>query len=488
MSPNKLNKLVVEGSGFLAGQTILAKALFFIRTIVLARLLSPQDFGIISLSIVLIQGLGSITSIGMEKIIIQKKNLNQELIGNAWTINILRGLILTILTFALSPIYGSIINEPQTIIVLKIIAFIPFLEGLINPISFLAEREIQFRRISYYETLSTFLEVVSVIFLAIILLDVRALAIGMVLGNVLKVALSYLFFKASIFPRFNKKYLFELLSVAKHFIIISVGSVLMIQGDKLIIGSILGSQLLGYYVIAYQLAVFPIGILRKIVNRVTFPLFSKLQDDQIQLKTNVSKILQIQLALIIPFIIGIIFYADFVIHFLYGEKWTYSVELLKVLMIVTFGRGITIIAVPYIMGTGKFLLASKIKIIETSMFLIGVFLGTKYFGIIGAAYGAGLGYIIAGLIRLLYLAKKNNISIEKLFSYIYLPAITSIVGAIIGLWICGIFVWSGNIKNITNLSAFIIFYVFLSFFFQKELVILLKKIFPIRFHCKTRVG
>jgi O-antigen/teichoic acid export membrane protein len=101
MKPDSLTASAIRGVGFLTGQTFLSKIFFLIRSIFLARILSPHDFGIISLSIVLIQGLGSITSIGMDKIIIQKSFLDENIVGNAWTLNVIRGMLLTFITYIL---------------------------------------------------------------------------------------------------------------------------------------------------------------------------------------------------------------------------------------------------------------------------------------------------------------------------------------------------------------------------------------------------
>jgi O-antigen/teichoic acid export membrane protein len=465
----------MKGIGFLAGQTFLTKVLFLFRTIVLARLLSPQDFGIISLSIVLIQGLGAITAIGIDKILIQRPSLDSEIIGNAWTISLIRGIVLTFITFGLCPIYSSITHEPDSIAVLRIIAFIPLLEGFINPGAFIAEREIRFSRVSSYETISSILEVFIVILLAWIIMDVRALAWGMVAGYILKVVLSFIFFQVPATPKFNKSCQLELISVAKHFIIISVGSLIMIQGDKLFIGSMLGSQKLGYYVIAYQLAVFPVGILRKITNRVAFPLFSNLQDEKKRLKEMVSASLQIQLALVIPFIILVAFYGDNIIYMLYGDKWALSAPIFKALMIVTFGRGITFIAVPYIIGTGNFSFASKIKLIETLIFLLGIYIGIQEFGLIGAAYGAGLGYMVAGFGRLSFLIYKNKMPIPRVFKFLFYPSLAVLPGVFLSERFAMLIEWSRNAESAIILSTALICYVVLSFVFQKELVGILRK-------------
>jgi O-antigen/teichoic acid export membrane protein len=430
MVSDNILKLTIKGSGFLIGNTFLTRTLFVVRSIVLARLLNPHDFGLISISLVLISGLRSLTAIGVEKYLIQRPELNIKIIGNAWSLNIFRGALLSFLALMLCPLYSNFVHEPKSLEVLKIVAFIPLFEGFINPGIILAERKINFAKISIYELIFCLLEVAFVILLALIVRDVRALSYGFLFGAAVKTILSFIFFEIPTTPKINIPEQIELLSVAKHFITISVGSLIMINGDNFIIGSMLGVTELGFYVIAYQLAAFPVQMLRLIASRVAFPVISNLQIEKDNIKTAAQRILQINLFIIIPCVICLVFFAEELILTLYGEKWLKSVNILRILSIVTLGRGMTHIAIPYILGTGNFKFESKMKIFETIIFLIGIYIGCIYLGLIGVAIGAGAGYLVAGSARFIFIGIKSNIALKTFFQLFILPLISVIPGAI----------------------------------------------------------
>ncbi|MDM8554713.1 oligosaccharide flippase family protein [Desulfococcaceae bacterium HSG7] len=469
MIDTTLGKLAAKGAVFLAVLTFVKKFLGIVRNVVLARLLTPEDFGLMALAMVLIEGMYSLTNVNILKYLIQKKNIDDTTIGNAWFLNIVRGLLLTFLALSLCPLYSRLLKEPSTLQVLWIVAFIPMLEGLKNPGSILAEREIQFGRISTYETICTILEVAVVVLVAFIIRDVKALAWGLLFGVFIKSLLSYFLFTIPGKPKFDVPHQIEILSVAKHFAFISAGTLIMTQGDNLIVGALQGSEQLGLYVIAYQLAVFPVQFLQQIASRVAMPVFSSLQIQKDRLRSMVGNLMQMQMAIIIPFVIVMGVFSHDLITTLYGDKWSACSPILQVLMLVTLGKGVTHVCVPYIVGTGAFSFASRMKLAETVLFLIVVYLGTRYFGLMGAALGAGTGYMAAGIGRLIYMCRKSNIKFLRVSRYTLIPVMAVLPGILAANFMANTVTWHRNIETVTILTITCVSYAGFSLLLQRNL-------------------
>ncbi|MCI5145394.1 MAG: hypothetical protein D3923_07645 [Candidatus Electrothrix sp. AR3] len=469
MSPDTLGKIAVRGVGFLTILTFVKKVIGIGRNVVLARLLAPEDFGLLALAMVLIEGMDSLTSVGIDKYLIQKEHIDNTVIGNVWLLNIIRGVLLTLLALAICPLYSRLVNEPATLRVLWIVAFIPLLEGVKNPCSIIAERKIQLEKISIYETICAVLEVTVLVVLVWFIRDAVALAWGLLFGHFLSTLLSYFFFPLPKTMKFDLSRQLEMLSVAKHFAIISVGGLIMTQGDNLIIGALNGSEVLGYYVIAYQLAVFPIQFLQDITNRVALSVFSSLQLNKERLRVVLVDVIQIQMAVLIPFIIVTGVFSHELITMLYGDQWASSSSVLQALMLVTLGRGVTHVCVPYIIGTGAFSFASRIKFVETLIFLISVYIGTLYFGLIGAALGAGIGYMVAGIGRLIFMCRDAELSFFRTVSYMLFPAAAVIPGVLIAQIFANTVTWNKIVETIVLLCIVCISYAGFSFFIQRNL-------------------
>ncbi len=470
MISDALGKLATKGAFFLTALTVAKKFLGIIRNIVLARLLAPEDFGLLALALVLIQGLDSLTFVGIDNFLIQHKKINSTLIRNAWSLNIIRGIILTFLALAVCPLYSKLVNEPATLQVLLIVAFNPFFEGLKNPGSILAEREIRFGRISIYEMLCAFLEVSVVIVMGWFIRDAEALAWGLLVGTLLKSLLSFFFFPIPGLPRFDWTYQVKLLAVAKHFIVIAAGTLVMVQGDNLIIGAVEGSESLGLYVVAYQLALFPVLFLQDIANRVALPVFSSLQHDKKRLHAALSNMVQLQLSVIIPLVVVLAFFSQDLIVTLYGEKWVEAGIVLQALVFVTLGKGLTHVCVPYILGTGAFSFASRMKIFETIIFLICVYLGIQYYGLTGAALGAGIGYMTAGIGRIIFLCLDTEISFFQISRYTLIPISAILPGTLVAVYFLGAVTWHLSIEIIIAMLIVGLGYIGVSFFMQRRLV------------------
>ncbi len=482
MASESLSKSAAKAAGFLTIQSFAIKFLVIIRNVILARLLSPEDFGLISLSMVMIQGLSLLTSLGVDRYLIQRPKLNDDVIANAWLLNIGRGILLSCVAFLIAPVFSNLVHEPKTMQLLKIIALIPLLQGLKNPESFLAERRLLFGRITLYESLCALLNLLIIIVLAWFLRNVMALAWGMLTGAILTSTLSFLFFPLPPFPQFNIVHQTEIISVVKHFIIISIGTLLMVQGDNLIIGAFLGTKILGLYVIAYQLAIFPIGFLSQITNRVAFPVFSNLQVEKELLRQAVIMVMQIQMAVIIPFIMVIIFFANDLIALLYGDRWLDAAQVLQVLMFVTLGKGLIHVAVPYIHGTGQFGFASRLKSGETALFLLSVYIFTKYYGLTGAALATGFVYMVGGIIRLIFLCQKSGTSFGHIIKKMIQPFLAVLPGILIAMVAKRVLLAYPPLfgyhisRAVIVLSIATMSYTMLSFFVQKELIVIVKKI------------
>lgn len=476
MISDTLGKIAVKGAAYLTALTFAKKFLGIIRNIILARLLAPEDFGLLALALVLIEGMGSLTFVGIDSYLIQKKKISNTLVRNAWFLNIIRGVMLTILTLVVCPFYSKLVNESATLQVLWIIAFSPLLEGIKNPSSILAEREVRFEKISIYETLCAFLEVVVVVVIAWFIRDAEALALGMLFGTLLKTILSFFFFPILGLPRFDLTHQIELLSVAKHFVVIAAGTLIMVQGDNLIIGAIEGSASLGIYVIAYQLAVFPVLFLQDISNRVAMPVFSSLQVDKERLRSVLADVLQIQFAVIIPFVLVTVFFADEFVTTLYGDGWTQSGGVLRFLMVVTLGKGLTHVCVPYILGTGSFSFASRMKCFEAIFFLGCVYIGTRYFGVVGAALGAGMGYMVAGIGRLIFICRDADLSFFSIISELTTPALAVLPGILIGMLLTNAVTWHRTVETGIILVTVCTSYAGVSFFVQRKLIVSLLRI------------
>lgn len=428
-----LHRRTARGLMALAVASIFKYGIQFVRMAILARLLAPSDFGAMGLGLFVVGAFETVLALGPDKYLVQKRELEPSLIGTAWALRIAIGMAICIATILIAPAYAKLVAEPQVVELLCIIAVASALKGLKSPGTMLAERELKFSTLARFETSIATLEFGFVLAFALMNKGALALAYSLLATACVEVATSYWVFPFSQKPALGHKALKELLGIGGRFLVISIGSFVMVQGDNLIVGSLLGSASLGQYIMAYRLSELPLQITAQVTGRVALSAFSRVQHDVAQRTKDFLSMFELQLDLLVFTGMGLVTLADSAVGTLFGANWTAAVPCLRALGIVVFWRGLSNLIAPFLIANGHYNFAASIKVVETAVFVAGVSVGAAFYGIVGAALGAGLGYFVAGCIRLLYVIRKASVpakSIGKIVAQTLVCAIPGGTGAL----------------------------------------------------------
>ena len=104
--------------------------------------------------------------------------------------------------------------------------------------------------------------------------------------------------------------------------------------------------------------------------------------------------------------------------------------MLQALVLVTVARGLTHILAPYILAIGRFRFSAQVKIVEVAFFLVGIFVGVHYLGLVGAALGAGLGYLVAAILRIGYVVYLRDVGLGEVLVSMLLTSVTAALGGL----------------------------------------------------------
>ncbi len=397
----------------------------------LARLLQPDDFGIYAMAMIVVAAGMVFTSLGTERILVQRPELEDGFIGSLWMVEILRGLFVTLFCLLMSPFYAAWMHAPDVEQVLYILACVPLFSSLRTPAQVIAERMLHFKSAALFQGLSSCVQFLILCSLAYIYRDVFALALGFASMALVRSVLSWLWFGIPHLPRFHAEDFRELFSVGRHYFVIALGGYAMTQGDNLMVGNMLGTAVLGYYVLAYQISQWPVDILNNVIGRVALPVFSRLQEDVERLRRAFDQVLQIQLALLVPVVTGIFLFAPLLVNVVLGEKYQESVIILQLLLIVVMGRGISHVLIPFIIGAGHVQFASRVKVYEAALFLLAVWIGIDVWGVQGAATGAGIGYLFAAMARVIFVCRMACYPFSSLLKHAFFPLLASLCAALV---------------------------------------------------------
>lgn len=324
---------VVSGGLWVLTGNILNRILGFIKTIILARLLSPSDFGLFGIAMLVLGSLDQLTKAGVEEALIQKKKVIEQYLNVAWTINVLRGLVTFSLVYLLAPHAALFFRNAQADPVIKTIALILILNALYNIGLVSLQKDLSFKKLIFYKFSGDLADFIVAVSLALILKNVWALICGLLVGHYTRLVVSYLIHPYRPTLRLDFSVAREILRFGGWITGIGIIAFLVAQGDDAVVGRVLGASPLGFYYLAFLIATLPLSEIRLLVSRVTLPAYAKISDDIKRLKESYLRVLQITAFVATPAGIGLFLVAPEFTLIILGQKWEPIIAPLQILAI-----------------------------------------------------------------------------------------------------------------------------------------------------------
>lgn len=331
-----LGHRAVKGVTWLTATRGLNRGLGLIRNVILARLLSPDDFGLMGIALLTFNAIETFSQTGIEQALIQKKGNIREYLDSAWTIQLCRSLILFIMLYVSAPLVSHFFNAPQALDIIRALSVVQLFNGITNIGIVYFQKELRFNKSFLYQTYGLTANMAVSIILAFVLRNVWALVYGAILGAGVKCVASYLLHPYRPKIRIDTEKIKELLHFGKWVFISGFVSFLAAQGDQAVVGKLLALTALGYYYMAYQFSNIPAKEIAQVISNVMYPVYSKIQNDTARLKKVYLRVLELIAFLSMPVtVVILILAADFSRLFL-GEEWLPIVKSVRILAVSGF--------------------------------------------------------------------------------------------------------------------------------------------------------
>lgn len=418
---------------------LLSAPLGFIRSIALARLLSPEIFGLWAICMMVIRGLEVLTQTGFGAALIHRQGSFEEARGTAFTLSAIRGVALACATLALAPAAASFYDNDALLPLIAVLAAAFVFTGFQNINSVLYQKQLDFRLLVYLEQAQLVFNFVFVLALAYILRSIWALVIGHVIATLVSTWLSYLIVPGK--PRFelNRKIAWELFHYGKYITGLSVVIFITTEIDNAVIGKILGMEALGFYVLAYTLANLPTTHLSKILSKVLFPAYSQLQDNIPALSEAFCRAVQVVSLVTVPIAFLFMVLSEELITILYGERWRPASAVLAILSVFGTLRAISSLSGYLYNAIGRPNIPFQFNLAKLVIIAIAIVPATIQFGIVGAAAAVTVPLSLQYGVTMAVASRMLRVSSWRLFAPTLKYAIASalIAGAVLyikGIW------------------------------------------------------
>jgi len=427
-------------------------ALFVIQTastIVLARLLTPADFGMIAM-VTAVTGFAALfKDLGLSMATIQKAEINHEEISALFWINVAVSAMIALITAAAAPAIAWFYGEPCLTLITVALSLVFLFGGLTVQHSALLQRQMRFKALAAIQVVSMLTGVVAAIAAAAMGTGYWALVIMQVVSAVFVAIGVWLLCEWRPGSPSRRTDVKSMLLFGANLTGFDIVNYFARNFDNILLGRFWGASTLGLYSRAYNIMMLPISQVRGPLTAVAISALSHLQNDPIRFKRYYIKLIILIAFITMPLMAFLFVCADQVILVLLGSQWLGAADIFKILCINAFIQPVQGTAGLVLVTLGQSKRYLTLGTISSIIIVISFILGLPW-----GAIGVAAAYTIASYLLLVpilwYCFKRTPISIPDFFSAIVRPVIASMI---MGLIIFTIRLYLTEVSNIVSIGC-----------------------------------
>ena len=404
-----LKKQAITGVGWSAVERFSVQGVQFILQIILARLLLPSDYGIIAMMAIFLQVAAVFVESGFASALIQKKDCKEEDYSTVFYYNLAVSVGLYIILFFIAPLVARFYQIDLITKVMRVASLVVIFNALSIVQRVKLEKQINFRSISIVSFSSATLSGIIGVLMAYWGFGVWALCFQSLLNSLFQILAYYIFVRWKPALIFSKQSFKELFTFGSKMLFAGIISVIYGNLYTIVIGKRFNSTDLGYYSRAEHFAGFPSSNVGSLISRVTFPVLSKIQDDDDKLREAYRKIIRLSSFVIFPLMSMLSALASPLVISLLGEKWSSAAPLLQILCMALLWDHLSLLNLNLLYVKGKSNLVLRLEIIKKSIAVVILFASIP-FGLLVMCWGRVLYGIISFYLNTFYTKRLIGIS------------------------------------------------------------------------------
>lgn len=413
-------KATVHGTLWEYASQYTGKFLVFISTVILARLLLQEDFGLAGYALIVIGFLEILEGLGIGSAIIYHQE-DEERLNTAFWIGLGMGAVLFVGTwFVVAPFAGAFFQDPQAVPITRAL-------GLTFPISafHLVHRALLMKKLAFGrkfvpEMARSITKGVISIILALLDFGAWSLIIGQLAGTVAETVVYWLIVPWRPQLRFQSKLASSLIGYGTKVIAIEGLGILMLNADYLLIGRFMTAAALGTYTLAFRVPELLVKQFCNIVGNVTFPVYSQLRDDPQALQRGFLKTMRYMTLLTIPMGLGLALVSRPFVLIFFTEKWTDAIPVMSAIALYTLLRSLVFNAGSVYKATGRPGLLSRLSLIQTLVTIPFLWWTVvTYNTILAVAWAQVILAAVFGAIKLVLAGRLVNVPVHDLLKTLY---------------------------------------------------------------------
>jgi O-antigen/teichoic acid export membrane protein len=375
--------------------TVARVVLQTLQLIVLARLISPQDFGLMAMIISVTAFIQLFADLGVSNSIIHAREISQPVLSTLYWLNVAVGAALSLAVAAASPWVASFYSEPHLAAPLALAGLSFLLLAIGQQVKVLAEKRLAFKRVAIVELTSAVVSTALTVTAAFLGAGVYSLVIGVLSlsgGNSL---LYILFARDGWRPGFELRFgeASHHLRAGLYLLGTSLANTATLQMDVIFVGRLLGSAILGTYTVPRELCLKVMMATNPIMTRVGTPLMAEAQNDKDLLRRVYLSTIRMTSSVNFPIYGAIAAFRHEITAVVFGANWAGSADLLGIMAIWGMFRSLGNPVGSLLYGTGNVRLALAQSLGVTILVLPTIYFGSLW-GAAGVAWALTMFYLV----------------------------------------------------------------------------------------------
>ena len=422
-----LSQRAVRGGFWVLSLRIVQQLFNLGRLIILARILSPNDFGLMGIALLTMSTLETFSQAGLQAALIQKKEDIHSHLDATWTFLILRGVLLFGILYLIAPYAAAFFEAPAAKPIIQVIGLAMLLQAFTNIGVIYFQKDLEFNKEFLYQFAGTLADFAVAVSAVLILRNVWALVFGLLAGNAARCVVSY--FIHPYRPHFSSDLgkAKELFRFGRWILGSSIVIFLATQGDDIFLGKVLGATALGFYQMAFRIGNMPSSEFTGVIGKVAFPAYSKLQTTTRQLREAYLRTVIFSTFISVPLAGLIVVLAPLFAQVFLGEKWLPIVGPLQILAVSGMFRSIAGTGGAMFKAIGKPKLDFNMNTTRLIVIILTIYPLTMLGGISGTAFSVLLGIVAGCFIWVFASTKEIEASLKDFFVVLCPPVVGTLI-------------------------------------------------------------
>ncbi len=375
---------IAKGAAWLISLRLAVRAISFVNIIILARLLAPDDFGLIALATTIVAVFDTLVDFGFDIYLIRHQQATRIYYDTAWTMTILRNAFVAVGAVAVAPLAAAFFDDPRIEPVLWALAGVAFVFGFANVGIVDFGKHMKFHKEFVLKGCARLLAFFPTIAVAFVWQSYWALIVGIAANQLSIFVLSYLMHPFR--PRLTLRVWREVFDYSKWVLLQSVGSFAYQKTDTFVVGRVLDAQSLGMYTVAWEVANIATGEVGGPIRRAILPGYAKLAHELTRLRKTYLDVFSVTALVLCPIAAIILVCAEPLVVLLLGNQWIDAIPLVEILAVGGLIRAMNPSANELFMAIGKPHLVSITMYVTLLIAAPAIVLATIRFGLPGTAW------------------------------------------------------------------------------------------------------